>query len=150
MRTYFPSKGEIPREWWVVDATGIPLGRLATVVAHHLRGKNKTGFVPFLDTGDFVIVVNADKAVLTGRKLDQKMYRHHSGHPGGLYESTARVVLNQRPEKAVELAVWGMLPKNKLGRRLFTKLHVYRGGEHPHRAQKPKVLKVEASARSAS
>lgn len=150
MRTYFPSKGEIPREWWVVDATGIPLGRLATVVAHHLRGKNKVGFVPFLDTGDFVIVVNAGKAVLTGRKMDQKVYYRHSGHPGGIYESSARDLLAKRPERAVELAVWGMLPKNKLGRRLYTKLHVYRGAEHPHQAQKPKVLRIEQPARRAS
>ena len=148
MRTYIPSAGEIERKWWVVDATGMPIGRLASVVAHYLRGKHKPGFTPFLDTGDHVIVVNADKVVLTGRKLDQKIYRRHSGRPGGLKEIPARRMLAERPERAVEIAVRGMLPKNKLGRKMFKKLRVYRGPEHPHEAQKPEPLDLKP-ARSA-
>lgn len=142
MRTYVPSLDGMKRGWWVADASGIPIGRLAAVVAAHLRGKHNPQFTPFLDTGDHVIVLNADKVVLTGRKLDQKMYRRHSGYPGGLREMTARVLLQTRPERAIELAVRGMLPKNRLGRKMFTKLKVYRGGEHPHQAQQPKPLPV--------
>ncbi|MBP7149451.1 MAG: 50S ribosomal protein L13 [Acidobacteria bacterium] len=142
MRTFMPSAGEIPRKWWVVDATGMPIGRLASVVAYHLRGKHKPGYTPFLDTGDHVIVVNAEKAVLTGRKLDQKTYIHHTGHPGGFREIVARKLMATRPERAVEHAIRGMLPKNKLGRRMYTKLKVYRGADHPHQAQKPQVLSV--------
>ncbi len=148
MRTYIPSAGEIERKWWVVDATGMPIGRLATTVAHYLRGKHKPGFTPFLDTGDHVIVINAEKVVLTGRKLDQKVYRRHSGRPGGLKEIPARRMLAERPERAIEIAVRGMLPKNKLGRRMFRKLRVYRGTDHPHEAQKPEPLTLR-SARSA-
>ncbi|MCE5248143.1 MAG: 50S ribosomal protein L13 [Candidatus Polarisedimenticolia bacterium] len=142
MRTYVPSPDEIPHGWWVADAAGIPLGRLASVVAAILRGKNKPQFTPFLDAGDFVVVVNADKVVLTGRKLDQKIYRRHSGYPGGLKEIPARTMLAERPERAVELAIKGMLPKNRLGRKMFTKLKVYSGAEHPHQAQQPKTLAV--------
>jgi large subunit ribosomal protein L13 len=142
MRTFVPSPDEIPRGWWVADAAGVPLGRLASLVAAHLRGKHKPQFTPFLDTGDHVIVINADKVVLTGRKLDQKMYRRHSGYPGGLKEVTARVMLDTRPERALELAIKGMLPKNRLGRKMYTKLKVYRGSEHPHQAQKPQSLPI--------
>jgi large subunit ribosomal protein L13 len=140
MRTLVPSLQEAPRNWWVADATGAPIGRLASVVAALLRGKNKRWFTPYLDCGDHVVVVNAAKVVLTGRKLDQKMYRRHSGHPGGLKEVSARVLLATRPERAIELAIKGMLPKNRLGRKLFHKLRVYRGPEHPHQAQKPQSL----------
>ncbi len=142
MRTFVPSPDEIPRGWWVADAAGVPLGRLASLVAAHLRGKHKPQFTPFLDTGDHVIVINADKVVLTGRKLDQKMYRRHSGYPGGLKEVTARVMLDTRPERALELAIKGMLPKNRLGRKMYGKLKVYRGAEHPHQAQKPQSLPI--------
>jgi large subunit ribosomal protein L13 len=145
MRTFIPSVSQEPHNWWVANAAGTPLGRLASVVAAHLRGKNKPHFTPFLDVGDHVIVVNADKVVLTGRKLDQKIYRWHSGHPGGLKQMTARVMLQTRPERAIELAVKGMLPKNKLGRKMYGKLRVYRGPEHPHQAQKPQALPVGAA-----
>jgi large subunit ribosomal protein L13 len=140
MRTFVPSPGEIQRRWWVVDAAGLPIGRLASVVATHLRGKHKPYYTPFLDTGDHVIVVNADKVVLTGRKLDQKFYRRHSGYPGGLKEFSARRVLTERPEKAVEKAIKGMLPKNRLGRQMYRKLKVYTGPDHPHQAQQPAAL----------
>jgi large subunit ribosomal protein L13 len=145
MRTYIPSPDDIKRGWWVADAAGIPIGRLASIVAARLRGKHKAQFTPFLDTGDHVIVINADKVILTGRKLDQKLYRRHSGYPGGLREVTARVMLQTRPERAVELAIRGMLPKNRLGRKMYTKLKVYRGGEHPHQAQQPQPLPVAES-----
>jgi large subunit ribosomal protein L13 len=148
--TYSAKRSDNEEKWCLFDANGAVLGRLATQVAHRLRGKHNPLYTPHADTGDWVIVINADKIALTGRKMDQKVYYRHSGHPGGIYESSAREVLAKRPEKAVELAVWGMLPKNKLGRRLYTKLHVYRGADHPHRAQKPKVLKIETPARRAS
>lgn len=148
MRTFFPSPGEIPRAWWVVDATGLPIGRLAAVVAHHLRGKHKPHFTPFLDTGDHVIILNADKVILTGRKLDQKVYRRHSGYPGGMRETVARKLVAEKPVRAVELAVKGMLPKNSLGRKLYTKLRVYAGTEHPHQAQQPQPLDISPIERS--
>lgn len=140
MRTYIPSPDDLNRGWWIIDATDLPIGRLATVVADRLRGKHKPTFTPFLDTGDNVIVVNAEKVVLTGRKLDQKFYYRVSGQPGGLRSTVARKMLKERPEEAVELAVWGMLPKGSLGRKQFTHLRVYRGAEHPHLAQKPQTL----------
>lgn len=140
MRTYIPSPDDLNRGWWIIDATDLPIGRLATVVADRLRGKHKPTFTPFLDTGDNVIVVNAEKVVLTGRKLDQKVYYRVSGQPGGLRSTVARKMLKERPEEAVELAVWGMLPKGSLGRKQFTHLRVYRGAEHPHLAQKPQTL----------
>lgn len=142
MRTYIPSSTDVPHNWWVADASGAPIGRLASVVAAHLRGKNKPIFTPFLDSGDHVIVVNVEKLILTGKKLDQKIYRWHSGHSGGLKEMPARKMLATRPERALELAVKGMLPKNRLGRKMFTKLRVYRGPDHPHQAQKPQILPV--------
>lgn len=144
MRTFMPSPGEIPRGWWVVDASGLTMGRLATVVAHHLRGKHKPQFTPFLDSGDHVIVINADKITFSGRKLDQKVYYRVSGQPGGLKSTVARKLLATRPEFAVEEAVWGMLPKGPLGRKLFTHLKVYSGPHHPHAAQKPQPLAIAA------
>jgi large subunit ribosomal protein L13 len=142
MRTYVPTPSEIDRQWWVVDAEGMPLGRLASEVASRLRGKHKPTFTPFLDTGDHVIVVNADKVVLTGKKLDSKVYYSHSGYPGGIKGVVARRMLSEKPERAVELAVKRMLPKNKLGRKMLTKLRVYRGVEHKHQAQKPQPLEL--------
>ncbi len=150
MKTFFPSEGDIQRAWWVVDATGLPLGRLASVVATRLRGKHKPEFTPFLDCGDHVIVINAEKAVLTGRKLDQKTYYRHSGYPGGLSEIPARRMLTERPVRAVELAVRRMLPKNRLGRKMYTKLKVYAGPDHPHQAQKPQPLDAVALSTSRS
>lgn len=144
MRTTIPSPEEISRKWWVVDASGLPIGRLASVVAYYLRGKHKAYYTPFLDTGDHVIVVNSDKAVLTGKKSQQKMYRRHSGYPGGLREVSAERMMAQRPERAVEVAIKGMLPKGPLGRKMYTKLKVYRGADHPHQAQKPEPLASKA------
>jgi len=133
---------EVERKWYVVDAEGKPLGRLASEVAKILRGKNKPNYTPHVDTGDFVIVLNADKVVLTGKKMEQKLYRHHSGYPGGLKEIKYRLFLKEKPEKAIEVAVKGMLPKNSLGRAMGRKLKVYRGAEHPHEAQKPEKLEI--------
>ena len=137
MKTYVAKPSEIQREWFVVDAQGLPLGRLASEVAKVLRGKHKPTYTPFLDTGDFVIIVNAAKIQLTGNKLDQKMYRYHTGYMGGLKETSYRKLMNTKPEKAFELAVKGMLPKNSLGRQMYRKLKVYAGPEHDHAAQKP-------------
>ena len=144
MKTLIPKLEDTPRKWWVVDAAGLPIGRLASVVAHHLRGKHKPQFTPFLDFGDHVIVVNADKVILTGRKLDQKVYYKHSGYPGGINETSAARMFSERPERAVELAVKRMLPKNVLGRKMYTKLKVYKGGDHPHQAQQPQALESAA------
>ncbi len=140
MRTYVPSAKHIERTWWIVDASGQPLGRVATIVATLLMGKHKPNYVPFLDMGDYVIVVNAEKVVLTGRKLDAKIYRWHTGYLGGLKERTAREMLEKHPEKVIERAVSGMLPKNKLRKVRMRKLKVYRGESHPHQAQKPRVF----------
>lgn len=141
-KTPLPTPDTIDRKWYVVDAAGQRLGRLATEIAQILRGKNKAEFTPHLDTGDFVIVINADKVVVTGRKTDQKLYRRHSGRPGGMKVETFRQLQDRLPERIVEHAVKGMLPKNSLGRQLFTKLKVYRGGSHPHQAQQPEVLNL--------
>lgn len=132
----------VERKWYVVDAEGKTLGRLAAEVAKVLRGKNKPTFTPHVDTGDHVIVLNADKVVLTGKKLVQKTYFRHSGYPGGTTFTTAGKMLETRPERVVEMAVKGMLPKNSLGRKMFTKLKVYAGAEHPHSAQMPEVLEI--------
>ena len=140
MKSYMASPATIERKWYVVDATGYTLGRLASEVAKVLRGKNKAIFTPHIDTGDYVIVVNADKIKVTGKKLDQKIYYHHSDYVGGMKETTLREMLAKKPEKVVELAVKGMLPKGPLGREMFTKLHVYAGAEHDHQAQKPETL----------
>lgn len=148
MKTYVPSPGEIPRRWWVVDAEGVPLGRLASVVAQRLRGKHKPHYTPYLDCGDHVVVVNAGKVRLTGRKLDQKVYRRHSGYPGGMTEIVARRLLATRPERAIELAVKRMLPKTRLGRKMYTKLKVYAGPEHRHQAQKPEPLPIDGRGRA--
>ena len=139
MRTYVPKEDEISREWVVMDAADQVLGRLATEVATILRGKNKPDFTPHLDTGDFVVVVNAERVRLTGAKLDDKVYYRHSGRPGSLKSETARERLNKHPERVIQAAVWGMLPKNRLGRKLLRKLKVYAGPEHPHQAQQPKT-----------
>ncbi len=140
MKTYMASPAAIERKWYVVDATGYTLGRLASEVAKVLRGKNKAIFTPHIDTGDYVIVVNADKIKVTGKKLDQKIYYRHSDYVGGMKETTLREMMAKKPEKVVELAVKGMLPKGPLGRQMYTKLHVYAGPEHNHQAQKPEVL----------
>lgn len=141
MSTFVAKSAEIQRKWYVVDAEGQTLGRLASEVAKVLRGKHKPEFTPFLDTGDYVIVINAAKMVLTGNKLDQKLYRYHTLYPGGLKSTTYRNMMQNKPEKVFELAVKGMLPKNSLGRAMFKKLHVYAGAEHEHAAQKPEALK---------
>ena len=137
-----PQEALAARKWWVVDAEGQPLGRLASKIASVIRGKNKATFTPHVDTGDFVIVVNAKKVLLTGNKLDQKKYYRHSGYPGGLREETARQLLERRPEEIIRNAVWGMLPKGTLGRRTLSKLKVYAGSDHPHASQQPQPLKV--------
>ena len=140
MKTFMANPAKIERKWYVVDATGLTLGRLASEVAKVLRGKNKPEFTPHVDTGDYVIVVNAEKIKVTGKKLDQKIYYHHSDYVGGMKETTLREMMAKKPEKVVELAVKGMLPKGPLGRQMYTKLHVYAGAEHDHAAQKPEVL----------
>lgn len=140
MKSYMASPATIERKWYVVDATGYTLGRLASEVAKVLRGKNKPVFTPHIDTGDYVVIVNAEKIKVTGKKLDQKIYYHHSEYVGGMKETTLREMLAKKPEKVVELAVKGMLPKGPLGREMFAKLHVYAGPEHPHAAQKPEAL----------
>ena len=140
MNTFMASPSTIERKWYVVDATGYTLGRLAANVAAVLRGKNKPTFTPSLDTGDYVIIVNADKVKVTGKKLDQKIYFNHSDYVGGMRETTLREMMAKKPEKVVELAVKGMLPKGPLGRTMYTKLHVYAGPEHDHAAQKPETL----------
>jgi len=147
MKTYVPREGEIRRDWWVVNAEGLTLGRLATEVASRLRGKHKPGFTPFLDTGDHIIVVNAEKVVLTGRKLSDKYYRRHSGYPGGLKEVSAKEMIKKHPERVVESAVKGMLPKGPLGRQMARKLKVYKGPSHPHASQQPQALELPAAAR---
>ena len=139
MRSYIPKTDEIAREWCVLDASDHVLGRLATEAAKLLRGKHKPEFTPHLDTGDFVVVVNAEKVQVTGRKLDDKVYYRHSGTPGGLKSETLKERLDKYPERVIRDAVWGMLPKNRLGRKLLRKLKVYRGPDHPHEAQQPKL-----------
>lgn len=140
MRTYSAKPGEISRDWFVVDAAGLTLGRLATRIATVLRGKHKPQFTPHVDTGDFVIVINAGKVELSGSKLDQKRYYNYSGYPGGLKSVTARVLRDENPERILRDAVKGMLPKNRLSSELINKLKVYEGGDHPHAAQKPAPL----------
>ncbi|MBX5493953.1 MAG: 50S ribosomal protein L13 [Bryobacteraceae bacterium] len=142
MNTEFPSASEIKRSWHVIDAEGAVLGRVASKAAMLLMGKHKPSYTPFLDTGDHVIVVNAAKVRLTGKKEDQKVYRRHSGYPGGLKETTARKMREARPVRMIEEAVWGMLPKTKLGKHMYRKLKVYPGDKHPHQAQKPVPLAV--------
>ena len=140
MNSFMANPDKIERKWYVVDAEGCPLGRLASEVASVLRGKNKPVFTPHVDTGDYVIVINAEKIKVTGKKLDQKIYYSHSDYVGGMKETTLREMMNKKPEKVIELAVKGMLPKGPLGRQMIKKLHVYAGAEHGHEAQKPEVL----------
>jgi large subunit ribosomal protein L13 len=144
MKTYTAKPGEVTREWYLVDAEGQILGRLATRIADTLRGKNKPQYTPHVDTGDFVIVINAEKIAVTGNKLDQKQYYRHSGYPGGLRSRTLREQLERRPTEVLRSAVKGMLPKNKLAARQITKLKIYAGPEHPHEAQAPKPLSLES------
>ncbi|AFZ37552.1 LSU ribosomal protein L13P [Stanieria cyanosphaera PCC 7437] len=141
-KTPLPTQETLEQKWYVVDAAEKRLGRLASEIAIILRGKNKPTFTPHMDTGDFVIVVNADKVVVTGRKSSQKLYRRHSGRPGGMKVETFEQLQTRIPERIIEQAVKGMLPKNSLGRKLFTKLKVYSGSEHPHQAQQPEVLNI--------
>ena len=140
MQTYMANPDKIERKWYVVDAEGCTLGRLASGVASVLRGKNKPQFTPHVDTGDYVIVVNADKIKVSGKKLEQKVYYNHSDYVGGMKETTLKEMLAKKPEKVVELAVKGKLPKGPLGRQMYTKLHVYAGPDHKHAAQKPEAL----------
>jgi large subunit ribosomal protein L13 len=142
-KTYVPPQDSLEQQWYVVDAENQRLGRLATEIARILRGKNKATYTPHMDTGDFVIVVNADKIQVTGKKRFQKLYRRHSGRPGGMKTETFAKLQNRVPERIVEQAVRGMLPKNSLGRKLFTKLKVYAGPDHPHEAQQPEPLQIQ-------
>ncbi len=143
MKTYMAHAETVERKWYVVDAEGVTLGRLATRVASVLRGKNKPTFTPNVDTGDFVIVINTDKVILTGKKLEDKFYRYHSGYIGGLKEIPYKKLMAEKSDLAVYEAVKGMLPKNSLGRAMLKKLRVYKGAEHNHAAQKPEVLKID-------
>ncbi|HEY7044146.1 MAG TPA: 50S ribosomal protein L13 [Nocardioidaceae bacterium] len=142
MRTYSPKPGDVTREWHVIDATDVVLGRLAVQAATLLRGKHKTMYAPHVDTGDFVIIVNADKVALSGNKRATKLAYRHSGYPGGLTATTYGELLDKDPRKAIEKAVWGMLPKNRLGRQMLKKLKVYGGPDHPHAAQQPKPFDI--------
>ena len=140
MKTYHAKKEDLIREWYLVDAQDKILGRLACGIAHRLRGKHKAIYAPYMDTGDFVIVVNAEKISLTGKKLTDKVYYHHSGYPGGIKAITAGKLLKEKPEELLRTAVKGMLPKNTLGRAMLKKLKIYAGGDHPHEAQCPRIL----------
>jgi large subunit ribosomal protein L13 len=139
MTTQFAKAGQVDQKWYVIDASNMVLGRVATEAARLLRGKHKPIYTPHVDTGDFVIIVNAEKVILTGKKMDQKKMRWHSGYPGGLKERSYRAVMDKMPERAMERAVKGMLPHNRLGKKMCGKLRVYRGAEHPHQAQKPEA-----------
>jgi len=140
MKTSYVTKEDVIRDWYLVDAEDKILGRLACGIAHHLRGKHKAIYAPFMDTGDFVIVVNAEKISLTGKKLTDKVYYHHSGYPGGIKAIAAGKLLKEKPEELLRMAVKGMLPKNTLGRAMLKKLKIYAGGDHPHEAQCPRIL----------
>jgi large subunit ribosomal protein L13 len=140
MKTSYATKEDVARDWYLVDAEDKILGRLACGIAHHLRGKHKAIYAPFMDTGDFVIVVNAEKISLTGKKLTDKVYYHHSGYPGGIKAVAAGKLLKEKPEELLRMAVKGMLPKNTLGRAMLKKLKIYTGGDHPHEAQCPRIL----------
>ncbi|MDD2585954.1 MAG: 50S ribosomal protein L13 [Syntrophomonadaceae bacterium] len=142
MKTYMAKPAEVDRKWYVIDAANQTLGRLSSEVASILRGKHKPTYTPHVDTGDFVIIINAEKIRLTGDKLNQKKYRYHTGYPGGLKETDYRTLLQKKPEKAIEIAVKGMLPHTRLGNQMITKLKVYRGTEHPHQAQKPEIREL--------
>lgn len=140
MSTFMAKKEEVKRDWYVIDATGKPLGRIATKVAMILKGKHKPIYTPHVDTGDHVIIVNADKVILTGKKMDDKIYYSHTGYPGGIKARNFRSYMSKSPEKVVYKAIWGMLPHNVLGRKMIKKLKIYRGEQHPHEAQKPQPL----------
>jgi large subunit ribosomal protein L13 len=142
MKTFNTKPADIKREWYVVNAEGKTLGRLASGIAEVLRGKHKTTYTPHLDCGDYVVVLNAGKIHVTGNKLEEKMYHHHSGYPGGMRTVALRTQLEKHPDRVIKAAVWGMLPKGRLGRQMFKKLKVFREAEHPHLAQKPKTLEV--------
>ncbi len=142
MKTYVPKKKDIKRSWWLVDAKGKTLGRLASKIATVLKGKHKPDFVNYLDTGDFVVVINAEKIVVTGKKESDKIYYRHSGYPGGIKEMTLSEMREKKPEEILRHAVKGMLPKNAMGRKLLRKLKVYSGEEHPHKAQNPEILNI--------
>jgi len=144
VKTYYAKPGEVEREWLLIDATDLVLGRLATQVAMILRGKKKPTYTPNVDTGDFVVIVNAEKIRLTGNKADQKAYYSYSGYPGGLKETSFKTLMEKHPERVIEKAVRGMLPKGTLGRQMGRKLHVYAGPEHPHQAQSPRQITLEA------
>jgi len=143
MKTFMPKAEDIERSWYVIDATGVPLGRLASEIAKILRGKHKPTFTPHLDMGDYVVVTNAEKVVLTGKKWDNKVYYHHTNYPGGLKATVYKEMVKKFPERVVELAVRRMLPQNKLGRKTFKKLKVYRGENHPHAGQQPEKIEVQ-------
>lgn len=142
MKTFNTKPADIKRKWYVVDAEGKTLGRLASGVATVLKGKHKVTYTPHLDTGDFVVVLNASKIHVTGNKLEEKLYHHHSGYPGGMKTTVLRLQLEKHPDRVIKAAVWGMLPKGRLGRQIFKKLKVYGGATHPHLAHKPKTLEV--------
>jgi len=142
MRTAFVKRGEVRGDWYLVDASGKTLGRLASGIAHRLKGKHKPSYSPHVDMGDHIVVLNAGKIRVTGRKLSDKIYYHHTGHIGGIKSIGLAKLLQEHPERAIEFAVKGMLPKNPLGRRMFKKLHVFAGGEHPHQAQQPQPLEI--------
>lgn len=142
MKTYSAKEADIKRDWHLVDAEGQVLGRLASEIARRLRGKHKAIYTPHVDTGDFVVVVNAEKVSLTGKKLTDKTYYHHTGYPGGIKSVTAGKMLKEKPERLLYIAVKGMLPKNSLGRKMLKKLKIYKGGEHPHSAQDPRALEL--------
>jgi large subunit ribosomal protein L13 len=142
-RTVFAKAGSIRGDWYLIDAEGKTLGRLATQIAHMLKGKHKADYSPHVDMGDHIVVVNAEKIRVTGRKLTDKIYYHHTGYIGGIKSIALQKLLNEHPERAIEIAVKGMLPKNPLGRAMFRKLHVFAGGEHPHKAQQPKRLEIQ-------
>jgi large subunit ribosomal protein L13 len=142
MKTYIAKKEDVSRDWFLIDARDKVLGRVAAEIARRLRGKHKPLFTPHTDTGDFVVVINAEKIALTGKKLDDKIYYHHSGYPGGLKSITAGKLLKKKPEEVLRIAVKGMLPKNSLGRMMLKKLKIYTGSEHPHEAQQPRTLEV--------
>jgi large subunit ribosomal protein L13 len=147
-KTYYPKPGDVPHDWYVVDAAGQNLGRFATQVARLLLGKNKPQFTPGVDIGDFVIIVNAEKIAVTGKKLDDKFYYRHSGYPGGLKQISLRNQLEKFPDRVIRSAVWGMLPHNRYGRKLMKKLKIYAGPDHPHAAQKPQPWVLEADRQS--
>jgi large subunit ribosomal protein L13 len=143
LKTFMAKSAEVEQKWYLVDAEGQTLGRLSSQVASILRGKHKPIYTPHVDTGDFIIVINAEKIVLTGNKLQQKKYHHHSGYPGGMKETSYKDLLAKKPEKAIEVAVKGMLPHNRLGSKMYKKLKVYRGSGHPHQAQQPEALELK-------